>query len=417
MAVALTAALTGTASAGGSPPPPAPAPLPRPVEYRAVQTLLDPADSRGPLDILSAGFGQVGDDAFISLITRRGFNPRRLNFTNRRLCVVLFPFSSRKPAEGRICVASRIRFQSIAPDGTLGGGRALDVQTSRPSATQIDVRLPLAEAGLTPGLYRWQALSAWSSKTHCRRTKKRPQGCVDSTPPTRIRFVHVRLAGCGVPPPGTAEPIAHAPAGSGRNEVALSFDDGPGRATPAILTTLEQDKVPATFFTIGDQVAPDAGLLKRMLRDGDVVGNHSWSHPNLGKAGPEADDQQLGAASSEIRRASGFTPCLFRAPYGAYSPKLIEAAHRYGMASVLWNVDPRDWAMPGPKAIVRRVMRGTAPGSIILMHDGGGDRSQTVKALPKIIAALRQRGYSFTTVTALTGIQPIYVHGNDHRAS
>jgi peptidoglycan/xylan/chitin deacetylase (PgdA/CDA1 family) len=404
------------ATAGGNSPPP-PAPLPRPVEYRAVQALPDPADSRGPLDILAASFGQLGDDAFLSLTTRRGFNPHHLGLTNRTLCIVLFPFSSRKPAEARICVTSRIRFQSISPDGTLGAGRTLDAQTRRPSSKQIDVRLPLAEAGLKPGLYRWQALSAWSSRTHCRTTKKRPRGCVDSTPPTRIRFVHVRLAGCGPPPPGTAEPVARGPATSATKQIALSFDDGPGAATPAILKTLEQNRVPATFFTIGDQVAPNASLLKRMLRDGDMVGNHSWSHPNLQKAGPEADDQELGAASAEIQRVTGFTPCLFRAPYGAYSPKLIEAAHRYGMASVLWNVDPRDWAMPGPKAITRRVLRAAAPGSIVLMHDGGGDRTETVRALPKIIAALKARGFSFTTVTALTGIAPIYVHENDHRSS
>ncbi len=385
------------------------------MEYRAVQTQLDPADSRGPLDILSASFGQLGDDAFVSFNLRRGFDPRRLNLTNRTLCIVLFPFSSRKPADARICVASRIRFQSIAPDGTLGAGRTLDAHATRPSSKQIDVRLPLAEAGLKPGLHRWQALSAWSSRTHCRRSRKRPQGCLDSTPPARIRFVRVRLAGCGPPPPGTVEPIAHGPQDGRR--VALTFDDGPARATAAILKTLEQSRVPATFFTIGDQVAPNASLLKRMLRDGDMVANHSWSHPNLQKTGPEVDDQQLGATSAEIQRATGFTPCLFRAPYGAYSPKLIDAAHRYGMASVLWNVDPRDWAMPGPKAIIRRVLKAAAPGAIVLMHDGGGDRTQTVSALPKIIAALRQRGYSFVTVTALTGIQPIYVHESDHRAS
>jgi peptidoglycan/xylan/chitin deacetylase (PgdA/CDA1 family) len=417
MAMAMaTVAMTAPAAAGGNPPPPPPAPLPQPVEYRAVQTLPDPADSRGPLDILSVSFGQLGDDAFLSLTTRRGFNPRHLNDTNRALCIVLFPFSSRKPAEARVCVAGRIRFQSIAPDGTLGRGRTLDAETRRPSSKQIDVRLPLAEAGLEPGLYRWQALSAWSSKSHCRRTKKRPNGCVDSTPPTRIRFVHVRLAGCGPPPSGTAEPIARGPATGAAKQIALTFDDGPGAATPAILKALEQDAVPATFFAIGDQIAPNAGLLKRMLKDGDMVGNHSWSHPNLQRGGPEAD-QQLSAASAEIRRVTGFTPCLFRAPYGAYSPKLIDAAHRYGMASVLWNVDPRDWALPGPKAITRRVLRAAEPGSIVLMHDGGGDRTQTVRALPKIIAALRQRGFSFTTVTALTGIASIYVHGNDHRSS
>lgn len=412
---AVVSAAAATPAAGGSGPPP-PAPLPRPVEYRAVQTQLDPADSRGPLDILSASFGQLGDDAFLSLTTRRGFNPRHLNFTNRTLCIALFPFSSRKPAEARICLAGRVRFQSIAPDGTLGAGRTLDAQTKRPSSKQIDVRLPLAEAGLKPGLYRWQALSAWSSKTHCKRSTKRPQGCVDSTPPARIRFVHVRLAGCGSPPAGAAEPIARGPATSAGTQVALSFDDGPAPATPAILKTLEQNRVPATFFTIGDQIAPNASLLKRMLKDGDMVGNHSWNHPNLQKDGPEAD-QQLSATSVEIKRVTGFTPCLFRAPYGAYSPKLIEAAHRYGMASVMWDVDPRDWALPGPRAIARRVLKAAAPGDIILMHDGGGDRTQTVRALPKIIAALRKRGYSFTTVTALTGIQPIYVHENDHRAS
>ncbi len=105
--------------------------------------------------------------------------------------------------------------------------------------------------------------------------------------------------------------------------------------------------------------------------------------------------------SRRIKHATGFAPCLFRPPGGAFDSRVVSDARSLGMSTVIWDVDPRDWSTPGSGAIYSRVVSATRPGSIVLMHDGGGNRSQTVAALPKIVHTLRHRGYRFVTVTRL----------------
>jgi peptidoglycan/xylan/chitin deacetylase (PgdA/CDA1 family) len=109
----------------------------------------------------------------------------------------------------------------------------------------------------------------------------------------------------------------------------------------------------------------------------------------------------MAATSDAIRSATGFEPCLFRPPGGAYDSRVVSDASSLGMTTVIWDVDPKDWSRPGTGAIYSRVVDNTRPGSIVLMHDGGGDRSQTVAALPHIIKTLGDRGYRFVTVTKL----------------
>jgi peptidoglycan/xylan/chitin deacetylase (PgdA/CDA1 family) len=165
---------------------------------------------------------------------------------------------------------------------------------------------------------------------------------------------------------------------------------------------LEREGVPATFFLLGRQIHGHEALLRRMLRDGFALGDHTMTHANVsgGGAGTEREvHEPLGI----IQRATGYRPCLFRAPYGAVSGRLIARARALGMATIEWNVDPRDWSRPGTGAITRTVLAQTRPGSIIIMHDGGGPRSQTLAALPQVIHALRARGYAFATVPRLLG--------------
>lgn len=195
--------------------------------------------------------------------------------------------------------------------------------------------------------------------------------------------------------------------GPSRRLVALTFDDGPSTLTVQFVRMLRAEHVVATFFMLGDQLsARDRPLLHEELRDGDALGDHSWSHPDLALSGEVFS--QLRGAKRLIARLSGYTPCVFRPPYGAYDAAVVQTARTLGMATIIWNVDPRDWALPGAGAIQARVLAQTRPGSIVLSHDGGGPRGQTLAAYPGIIAALRRRGYRFVTVPQLLGYHTIY---------
>jgi peptidoglycan/xylan/chitin deacetylase (PgdA/CDA1 family) len=145
-----------------------------------------------------------------------------------------------------------------------------------------------------------------------------------------------------------------------------------------------------------------------MLADGDMIGDHTWSHVVVAGAGPTAASQ-IERTAAAIRDAThGFTPCLFRAPDGSVSPALIGEARSLGFTTIQWDIDPRDWARPGVTEIEDNVLTNAHPGAIVIMHDGGGDRSQTLAALPDIIDTLRARGYTFVTVTQLLGQRLLY---------
>jgi peptidoglycan/xylan/chitin deacetylase (PgdA/CDA1 family) len=196
--------------------------------------------------------------------------------------------------------------------------------------------------------------------------------------------------------------------GPPRKEVAFGFDDGPWTDTPAFVRMLEREHARATFFMIGRQLGPqDRSLLLRELRDGDVLGDHTFSHPDLALGGDVRG--QLESTIAAIRSLSGYTPCVFRPPYGAYNPSVLKTARSLGLSTVLWDVDPADYADPGAGAIEQRVLAQVRPGSIVISHDGGGPRGQTLAAYPGIIAKLRARGYRIVTVLELLGYRPVYV--------
>ncbi|HEV3229743.1 MAG TPA: polysaccharide deacetylase family protein [Solirubrobacteraceae bacterium] len=189
--------------------------------------------------------------------------------------------------------------------------------------------------------------------------------------------------------------------------VALSFDDGPAPDTPAFLGVLEHAHVPATFFQIGRQVPGHGSLLKRILRDGDAIGDHTLTHPSLVALPPGQVRHQLVATRDLIHQASGYWPCVMRPPYGAINSKVVQIAASDSLATILWSVDPRDWSRPGTRAIEQRVLGAVRPGAIVIMHDGGGPRGQTLAALPHIISKLRRRGYRFRTVPGLLGFKTV----------
>jgi peptidoglycan-N-acetylglucosamine deacetylase len=201
--------------------------------------------------------------------------------------------------------------------------------------------------------------------------------------------------------------------GPHRKLVAIGFDDGPWSDTPAFVRMLERARAPATFFMVGRQVtSATRALLRRELHDGDALGNHSFTHADLTRTGDL--DGQLRATSNAIHRQTGYTPCVFRPPYGAFDDSVVRAARSLGMATVLWNVDPTDWGLPGTAAIEQRVLSQVRPGSIIISHDGGGPRGETLAAYPGIIAGLRRRGYRLVTIPQLLGFRTIYTPCRRH---
>jgi peptidoglycan-N-acetylglucosamine deacetylase len=218
--------------------------------------------------------------------------------------------------------------------------------------------------------------------------------------PVGVRY---RPVGCARRGPA----VAYRDGRPSRKVVALSFDDGPWPDTPAFVRMLEAQRVPATFFMIGEQVtARYRATLRRELRDGDALGDHTYTHPDLVSAGGVYG--QLDRTIVAIRRLTGYAPCVFRPPYGDYDQSVVNAARSLGLATILWGVDPSDWALPGVGAIEQRVLAQVRPGSIILSHDGGGSRAETLTAYPYIIRALRARGYRFETVPRLLGFHTLY---------
>ncbi|MCW3015690.1 MAG: polysaccharide deacetylase [Solirubrobacterales bacterium] len=191
---------------------------------------------------------------------------------------------------------------------------------------------------------------------------------------------------------------------SAHKRVALTFDDGPAALTTSVLTVLEREHVPATFFIVGRNVAGREATLRRALADGSMLGNHSFTHVSLAAA-DDAALQEITDTQAAIRDATGFTPCLLRPPFGLSSRKLVQAAGTESLKSILWSVNSKDFTEPGTKVIKKRVLDGVRAGSIVLMHDGGGQRRQTLAALPDIIRTLKARGYRFVTVTDLLGLK------------
>jgi peptidoglycan/xylan/chitin deacetylase (PgdA/CDA1 family) len=169
--------------------------------------------------------------------------------------------------------------------------------------------------------------------------------------------------------------------------IYLTFDDGPQPVyTPKVLSVLAKYRAKATFFVLGREVAAHPDLVAQTRRAGHRIGNHTWDHPMLTK---------LSATRLRQEIASGVRSKCFRPPFRDTNAAVAAVAAQYGQRQVLWDVDTKDWSKPGTDRIEQALLRGARPGAIILMHDGGGNRSETVAALDRALPHLIAQGYTF----------------------
>ncbi|MGG1663832.1 polysaccharide deacetylase family protein [Brevibacillus sp. NRS-1366] len=200
-----------------------------------------------------------------------------------------------------------------------------------------------------------------------------------------------------------------------RKVIALTFDDGPNPLyTAQILALLKRYHARATFFVTGKQVQKYPKLAQRQVQEGHELGNHTYSHPKMSRLGTNQIQEELAQTERAIVAATGQKPpLLFRPPGGYIDQTLVNAVKQIGYTAVLWSFhqDTQDWRRPGARKIVKKVVNNSRGGDIVLFHDHGGNRSQTVQALKHILPALQKQGYRFVTVSELLfehNIQEIY---------
>ena len=246
----------------------------------------------------------------------------------------------------------------------------------------------------------WKSPSASASSAAATSPSASPNGTPNHTP--------------GTPPsnPPTSKPPAKPPAtptkpsgtatgkgpyGSmattGSGAVALTFDDGPGPYTSQILDLLERNHVKATFCVIGRQVHSYPNEIKRMIADGDTLCNHTWDHDEQLRTRTDAQIlDELQKTNDAIHAiVPGAKIQYFRNPGGNFAPNTVAIGQSLGMKPLYWSVDPRDWSTPGTQSIISTVNAKTRAGSIVLSHDGGGDRSQTVAAYRTLLPGLKAK--------------------------
>lgn len=181
--------------------------------------------------------------------------------------------------------------------------------------------------------------------------------------------------------------------------IALTFDDGPSpRYTPEILQLLTRYHAHATFFVLGTEVAQFPQIVKDIVKQGSAVGNHGYRHVNYFHVGVVGVERDLAKAQTLLKKDNIPVTRFYRPPFGNSNKRLVQALSRQGYTVTLWSIDTRDWSEPGVPYITKKVLADASPGAIVLMHDGGGNRTQTVRALEAILPVLEASGYQFVTL-------------------
>lgn len=374
------------------------------------------ADASRTPRILGAGVSQAGQDLILTVRTTKPVALATLQprpDTRRASAAYLcFGFATTKDArasrlagdpapETRLCLGgpkahTRAGLVTVdAAERPLSRG-TVRVRVKRPSPHKLVLSVvagPTHPSGLRPGPHAWRVLA---SDGGCEVRRR----CAVVYPPTGtnpFRLRPVRTVGCTG---GNAELVTDAP--TDRKVVALTFDDGPSEYTERFLDLLREEEVRATFFEIGQEMPGRESTMRRILDEGDELGDHTMNHVEYPGFG------QIAGAAERIERYTGFKPCLFRPPGGAVNAGVVATAGSLGLKTVTWDVDPQDWSLPGTSAIYSNIVANIGPGSIVLMHDGGGPRDETLAALPQIIDTLRGRGYRFEAVSELLGDKLLY---------
>ena len=186
---------------------------------------------------------------------------------------------------------------------------------------------------------------------------------------------------------------------SGGKVIYLTFDDGPTtKYTRKVLDLLDEYDAKATFFQLGELATDHPELTRAIVARGHALGSHTWNHKDLRKLGRKKLNRQITRTSAALSDITGRPVTCIRPPYGAVNARVKRAIRRHDLALKLWDIDPRDWKRPGAKAIARRVLHHAHPRAVSLMHDGGGNRAQSVKALRQILRELSKKGYRFATL-------------------
>ncbi|GAA4578283.1 hypothetical protein GCM10023194_00780 [Planotetraspora phitsanulokensis] len=212
-----------------------------------------------------------------------------------------------------------------------------------------------------------------------------------------------RLAGRQRGWPGPRMPVAPPPRKIDCKQlkcVALTFDDGPGDRTDAVLDTLAAHRARATFFMLGQMVTDETrGFVRRMVSEGHELGNHSWDHPSLVGLSPEALRRELQRTQDVVQQVAGVRMRLMRPPYGSTDKRVEDATREEGLAQILWDLDTLDWRDRNAALVAKR--SGEAkPGDIVLMHD---IHPTTVEALPRLLDELDRKHFTYVTVSELIG--------------
>lgn len=187
--------------------------------------------------------------------------------------------------------------------------------------------------------------------------------------------------------------------------IALTFDDGPWpQSTAQVLDILKKNNIKGTFFVVGRNVKSYPDLAKRVVTDGHSIANHTWTH-RYHHMNPQLAAFEVASTTDIIYKTTGVRTGLFRPPGGIMNNGVAAYARNNKYAIVMWSADSTDYARPAVPRLINNIFRSARPGGIVLMHDGGGDRSHTVKALPEIISRFRKQGYQFVTVPELLEMQ------------
>lgn len=355
-----------------------------------------------PQRLAHAGLSQAGRKLIFTVRTASPValsqlqpQPDTRRAAGRYLCLAL----SRSGGSGelRLCLGGRHSQRRIGQEIVNATGKPTKKGTvratvKRPSPTKLVVALVPEDAGLAPRRYSWRAIESRGCEPGVE--------CAEALPAKggfAFRLRPVRAVGCTG---GSAGLLSNGPRDA--KVVALTFDDGPSEYTPGFLQVLREKGVHGTFFEVGQEMPGREATMRQILAAGNELGDHTMNHVEY------PGYSQIAGAAERIEEYTHFKPCLFRPPGGAVDSSVVATAGSLGMRTINWDVDPRDWSTPGTSAIYNTIVGNARPGSIILMHDGGGPRGETLAALPRIIDTLRARGYAFETVSELLGYRLLY---------